>query len=701
MAENSCWSPGIMLPFRLSLRNKYFNMLKYLSILIFLTGSAIAQNYSKSAWHIEATKIDPANYYGITVANGMIGLVSSPEPMKVADVVLNGVYDNYQRGRVSNILKTFNHMNMNLDLNGRRIGGADISNYAQVLDMKTAVLTTTFEVSGKVKIKHNLMALRHLPFTAMAEVEITAIDDVEIMPMSVIEAPAHLNDIRNYYSEIDRPHVLIPLLTSVADSPSGKHQVAASTSFIFTEPHGQEPDIIHEDWDYNMHLAKFKKHLKKGETYTFSVVGSACSTEHYDDPHNEAERLTIFAALEGKDRLLEKHKETWNELWESDILIEGDLEVQKDIRSALYHLYSFARAGTAYSLSPMGLSGLGYNGHVFWDTELWMYPPLLMLQPDIARSLLEYRFERLEAAKQNAFSHGYKGAMFPWESAEDGSEDTPVWALTGPFQHHISGCIGWACWKYYQVTGDKEWLRQRGYPILKEVADFWASRVERNGPGRYDINNVIGANEWQENIDNNAFTNGMAVTVLRYADQAAKELGLSADPDWAHVAENIPVLKFPDGVTKENATYNGEEIKQADVNLLAYPLDIISGENQIRKDLEYYEPRMSPEGPAMGFSVLATLHARLGQPDKAYEIFVRSYQPNEVPPFGVLAETAGGTNPYFATGAGGMLQAVLSGFGGLDITDAGIKLSKMSLPKKWKSLTITGAGANEEIFKSE
>lgn len=157
------------------------------------------------------------------------------------------------------------------------------------------------------------------------------------------------------------------------------------------------------------------------------------------------------------------------------------------MRSALYHLYSFAREGTAYSLSPMGLSGLGYNGHVFWDAEVWMFPPLLALQPEIAKSMLEYRFQRLAAARQNALSHGFKGAMFPWESASEGQESTPVWALTGPFQQHVTGCVGWAFWQYYEVTQDRQWLRERGYPVLKEVADFWASRVERNGPGRYDI----------------------------------------------------------------------------------------------------------------------------------------------------------------------------------------------------------------------
>jgi protein-glucosylgalactosylhydroxylysine glucosidase len=655
-------------------------------------------SFSQDAWTIEASKIDPNNYYGVTVANGMIGIVSSPEPMKVKDVVLNGVYDYYQRGRVSNILKTFNHLNMNMDVDGRRIGIQDISDYRQTLDMKKGILITTYSVGDKVSVKHSMMALRHLPYTAMSIVEVTAKKEVRITPMSVIEAPNHLVDVRNTYSQIDRPHVMIPLLTSAGKSPSGKHTLAVSNSIIFSEAHGQEPELVHEDWDYNMHLVKFNKSMKAGETYSFSVVASATSTEHYQDPVNEAERLTIFAKLEGTARLLQRHLAEWEKLWKSDVVIDGDIQTQKDVRFAMYHLYSFAREGTAYSLSPMGLSGLGYNGHVFWDTELWMYPPLLALHPEIAKSLLEYRFQRLGAAKQNAFSHGYQGAMFPWESSDEGSEDTPVWALTGPFQHHITGCVGWAFWKYYQVTKDKIWLRERGYPVLKEVADFWASRVERKSPGHYEINNVIGANEWEENIDNNAFTNGMAITALRYSSQAAKELGLVPNPDWDHVAQNIPILKFPDGTTKENATYDGKMIKQADVNLLAFPLEIVNDKMQIEKDLKYYEPRMSPEGPAMGNSVLSLLYSRLGNYDKANEWFSKSYKPNQVPPFGVLAETAGGTNPYFATGAGGFLQAVIFGYGGLQITDNGIIQVKTKLPKNWKSLDIKGIGVTHASF---
>jgi trehalose/maltose hydrolase-like predicted phosphorylase len=671
-------------------------LLTFYLLLIGITLGAQAPN--TSSWLIVGENIDPANYYGITVANGMIGLVSSPEPMRVKDVVLNGAYDNYLRGRVSNILKGFNFVNMNLDIDGRRIGRKDISQYKQTLDMRQAQLTTTFDVGDKVSVSHSVMALRHLPYCALSIVEITAKKDVTITPASVIEAPEMLQDVRNYFAEIDRPHILIPLLSSVGKSPTGKYTVAASNAFIFEEPHGSEPDLIHEDWDYNMHLLKFHKKLKAGTTYRFAVVGTIISSAHTIDAHNEAERLTIYAALEKTDRLLKRHRAEWAKLWASDVLIEGDVAATRDVHSAMYHLYSFAREGTSYSLSPMGLSGLGYNGHVFWDTELWMYPPLLLLQPEMAKSLLEFRFNLLDEAKQNAFSHGYKGAMYPWESTTTGQEETPVWALTGPFQHHITGCVGWAAWQYYLVTKDKTWLQTRGWPMLKEIADFWASRVDRNGPGKYDILNVIGANEWQENIDNNAFTNGMAKTVLQYATDAAKELGLTPDPDWMLVAANIPILKFPDGTTKENATYNGEIIKQADVNLLAYPLKVITDPAQIKKDLIYYEPRMAPDGPAMGDAILTVSAARGGDAEKAYELWVKSYKPNEVPPFGVLSETAGGTNPYFATGAGGFLQATIMGFGGLDITPQGIVQLKTKLPNRWKSMTITGIGPEKRTF---
>lgn len=629
----------------------------------------------------------------------MIGIVSSPEPLKVKDVVLAGAYDLYGRGRVSNFLRSFNLLNMRLEIDGRVVDAKTISNFQQELDMKEAKFSASFDYMDKATVRYSYYSLRHLPYTVLMDVVVSAKKDITLQGSSIMEAPDALRDVENYYNEIDRPHIVISLLSSSAKSPTGKLLMCASNSFLFSEPHGQEPKVIHEMWDNNMHLMKFSRKMKAGESYAYSVVGSSVTSAHHTDPLNEAERLTIYAKLEGRERLLQFHQKAWNELWQSDIIIEGDDQSQQDVHSMLYHLYSFVREGTALSPSPMGLSGLGYNGHVFWDTELWMYPALLVMQPGLAKSMMEYRYQRLEAAKRNAFSKGFKGAMFPWESAESGAEETPVWALSGPFEHHITADVAIAAWNYFLVTQDKEWLKEKGWPILKETADFWTSRVERNGPGQYDIKNVVAADEWAENVDNNAFTNAAAKANLQFATQAAKILGMVPNADWMVVANNIPILKMNDGVTREHATYKGEGIKQADVNLLAYPLKEITNKDQIKKDLTYYESRVPDEGtPAMTQAVFTTLYARLGDGEKAYHWFKDAYVPNLNPPFRVIAETKGGTNPYFATGAGGILQAVIMGFGGIDITPMGLQQLKTSLPKNWKSLTLTGVGPQKKKF---
>lgn len=673
-------------------------ILKTAVLLLFVITKTYAQ------WEIKADKIYPTNYYGVTVANGMIGLTSSPEPMRVKEVVLNGAFDTYGRGRVANIMKVFEFANMDLDVDGRRLDKNDMSNYTQAINMKTATLSTRFE-HEKVTVSSNMMALRHLPHTALIEVIIKAKADCQITPHSFIQAPDVLRDVKNFYHLIDRPHSLIPLMTSVANSPTGKFTVAASNSIIFEEERGKEPQLIHEEWDFGMHRLKFTKNLKAGETYKFAIVGSVISSVHVADAHNEAERLTIFAALERTQRLKDKHTEAWGKLWESDIIIEGDAEAQRAAHFAMYNLYSFCREGQAYSLSPMGLSGLGYNGHVFWDTELWMYPPLLLLQPNMAKSLLDYRFERMEAARFNAKAHGFKGVQFPWESDNDGQESCPVWALTGPFQHHITGCVGFSFWKYYQVTKDKQWLAAKGYPMLKEVAEFWVSRAEKKNDGKYHIINVVCADEWAENVDDNAFTNGMAKEVLAYANLAAKELGMPENTTWTEVEKGLVILKMADGTTREHASYNGEIIKQADVNLLSYPLKQVTDAATVKKDLDYYwkaladnQPGRKGQSPAMAHGVFSILNARLGNTETAYAQYMDSYKPNEAPPFGVLAETAGGTNPYFATGAGGYLQTLLNGWGGLDVTAEGIIQLKTKLPKNWKSLTLKGIGPDKKTF---
>ena len=149
---------------------------------------------------------------------------------------------------------------------------------------------------------------------------------------------------------------------------------------------------------------------------------------------------------------------------------------------------------------------------------------------------------------------------------------------------------------------------------------------------------------------------------------------------------------------KEHKAYDGAVVKQADVNLLSYPLNILTGKENIKKNVDYYSKKIYEDGPAMGNAILAILYAQLGDREKSYEFFKKSYLSNKRPPFGVLSESAFSNNPYFCTGAGGLLQVLLSGFGGLRITDKGIVQEKPLLPPHWKSLTLKGIGLDKKSF---
>ncbi len=155
-------------------------------------------------------------------------------------------------------------------------------------------------------------------------------------------------------------------------------------------------------------------------------------------------------------------------------------------------------------------------------------------------------------------------------------------------------------------------------------------------------------------------------------------------------------------MTKEHDTYNGASIKQADVNLLAYPLNTIQDKEQIRKDLKYYQEKVpNKKTPAMTKAIFALLYSRLGEGEESYKWFKESYEPNLLPPFRVLAETEEGDNPYFLTGAGGALQAVMMGFAGVDMDEKGtLKSTKNALPPNWKKVTVKGIGTGNITFSN-
>ena len=656
-----------------------------------------AQN---DGWHISTSETQ--NYTGIVLANGRIGILPSAKPFGIGQIILNNVYEKASELGVSQILKGMNFGNLKISIDGETITEANISDWKQTLMMKEAGFKTSFKFMDKAEISYTIYALRNVPYSGYIDISIKAIQSIELDVSATIEMPEDLKTPNSTFRILEDAEVTMPILQTVATSKFGKHQVATSGTFIWHDLNSgsaeERPELTHKMISENLNSLSFSSTLKANETLDFAWTAAQCTTQDFNDPQTESERFVIFNLLTPKADLLEEHKALWNTLWEGDIIIEGDVETQQDVRLALYHLYAFGRGDSNLSIAPMGLSSQSYNGHIFWDTELWMFPPLLLLNQDIAKSLVNYRSDRLEKAKQKAINFGYKGAMFPWESDETGEEATPAWALTGTFEHHITADVAIAFWNYFLVTKDEKWLAEKGYPMLKEIADFWVSRSTINKDGSYSIKNVVGANEFAPNVTDNAFTSGAAITALRYAIEASEVLNISINSDWKNVADNLRILKLVNGATKEHSTYEGEIIKQADANLLAFPLNIVNKKEDIVKDLNYYEPKLSPEGPAMGKAIFAVIHARLGNTEEAFRLFKEGYEPNKRPPFGALAESATSNNPYFVTGAGGMLQSILFGFGGLYITEDGIIQKNAVLPKAWKSLTIKGVGVDKKTF---
>ena len=203
----------------------------------------------------------------------------------------------------------------------------------------------------------------------------------------------------------------------------------------------------------------------------------------------------------------------------SDILIEGDAKAQQVVHSELYYLLASSTAGTAWADGACAITP-GYVNHVFWDNDTWIFPALLLLHPERARSLVDFRSRTLEAARERARVRGFAGAMYPWESdPENGSEQTPHFAyVLGESEIHVNADVAIAQWQYYLATQDRAWLRAHGWPVIREVARFWASRATYDaGERHYAIAHVTSVAESNTDMTNDTFTNLSAAKALTIA----------------------------------------------------------------------------------------------------------------------------------------------------------------------------------------
>ncbi|MHA6801874.1 glycosyl hydrolase family 65 protein [Salinifilum ghardaiensis] len=431
--------------------------------------------------------------------------------------------------------------------------------------------------------------------------------------------------------------------------------------------------------------------VQQGRSYQLTkFVGVDTGRQHAD----AAAKHSRSAADRGWDGVWEEHVRKWLQLWRSDVRTPGREDMQRWLRSTRYAVLSSTRAEGAHALGPAGLSSDNYAGLAFWDTELWMYPNLLLQNPEIAKSMVEYREKLLPAAKRNASAIGQQGAFYPWTSANSGDlqEDCHSWdpphCLT---QNHLQSDVAFAAWQYYLATGDRQWLREHGWPVMREIARYWAGRVTPNDDGSYSIENVAGPDEYSNGVDDGVFTNAGAAIALRKAARAAQVIGADAPQEWRHIADN---LRIPFDAQNERfvqyAGYDGHEIKQADTVLLQYPLEWPMSDEVARNTLDYYAQRTDPDGPAMTDAVHAIDAAEIGEPGCVTNTYLeRSVRPFMEEPFAQFSEARGETAGEdagapalnFLTGGGGFQQAFTHGLTGLRLREDAVELDPMLPPQ--------------------
>ena len=414
-----------------------------------------------------------------------------------------------------------------------------------------------------------------------------------------------------------------------------------------------------------------------GDTYTFSELVSIVSSADSPNPVALAASSAAAARTLGYDAAAARNAAAWQKRWETDIEIDGDAELQREVRSMLFYLMCSADSGTGLAIPPMGLSSGGYYGHVFWDSDTWMFPALVLTHPDIARSLVGFRARTLGAAEANARANGYRGAMYPWEADERGHETTPHFASQNAhLEIHVNGDVAMAQWQYYLATGDSAWLARTGFPVLRATANFWVSRATYDSArAGYDIDSVVSVAEGLVGVNNDAYTNAVARKNLEAATAAARRLGRTPDPRWLDVASR---LRMPfDSATQSYRTYEGApDSSTANITpLLSYPLGVPMTDHAKRTHLERTVRNIADEaaGAMMGVTLLSVDAAELGDRALVDSLLPYSYRSHTHGPFLMLSETPTNGAVNFLTGAGGFLQQVIFGYTGYRLGDGGLE----------------------------
>jgi Trehalose and maltose hydrolases (possible phosphorylases) len=627
------------------------------------------------------------------------------------------------------VINAVNFIKMNFLIDGQKLdlNTDKISDFTLDLNMKNATLTRSFVVDkNNSQVKFNFVR-----FLSVAQKELSvqkvsfeniSDHDVDIKVISSLDA-----DVKNEDANYDERFWNVLEITDdslIAETIPNKFGTPRFTSGMQVGYVTDMKEVTHEVTD--LETAKtFEATVKPQETKTIQkrvVVVTSRDYESVDDLRDAMEGISAKVAKYDYDTLFAAHENVWVERWnQSDIKIDGDTDAQQGMRFNLFGLFTtYSGEDSRLNIGPKGFTGEKYGGATYWDTEAFCIPVYLgVSKPEVSRNLLMYRYNQLDGAYVNAKEQGLKGALFPMVTF-NGIECHNEWEIT--FEEiHRNGDIAFAIYNYTRYTGDKSFVLHEGSKILTEMSRFWADRVHfSERKGQYMIHGVTGPDEYENNVDNNWYTNFLARWTLKYTlqvlgevdqDQLTKLAVSDAEKkQWQEIVDKMylpydedlgifvqhdgfldkdiqPVSSIPKDQLPINQHWSWDKIlrspyiKQGDVLQGIWDFIDDFSEREKKRNFDFYEPLTVHES-SLSPAIHSVLAADLHYEDKAVELYERTAR---LDLDNYNNDTSDGL--HITSMTGGWL-AMVQGFAGMRVHDDGTLSYKPFLPKKWNSYSF-------------
>jgi hypothetical glycosyl hydrolase len=727
--------------------------------VIYLFDYSIEQNYR--LWIISEYEFEPKHLNRIESlyhqANGYMGIRAANEEQYLGEkrgMFVSGTFNKFDSNEVPELPNVPDLINIQIEIDGEILSlcHGDFENYEILLNLKSAALIRQFTYKTKKGASIEFYFQRLLSVVdkhvIAQKIELISDRDVRLKVKSGIDGTITNTGVQHFRTGEKRMFGN-KILQCNFETTQSKIKFCLLTGFNWfcnrkeIRPEGQL------EMSSRTISMNFAIDVKRNEVWSLEKISSVHTSldkewqgQSYSDLKAETISIILHNMEKGFAALKAENERSWNLFWKKhDVVIKTNNPFQQiAIRYAILQIAMMTPGhDNRMNIGAKGLSGESYKGHTFWDTEIYLLPFWIATEPKIARSLLEYRYLSLDGARKKAVENGYKGAMYPWESAwiTDG-EVTPKWGdadistgyplqiICGDIEQHITADVAYGVWYYYQSTGDDDFMEKSGYEIIFETATFWQSRWNWDKlMGRYVITDVIGPDEYKEHINNNAFTNYMShwnVTLAieyyeklerenkplidkfedkfsikrfyklwkekvskLYLPQVNQDLILPQDDLYLHLPE-IPIERYKNNQKRAEILkeYNMHQIsrmqisKQADVLMLMYLRSDLFSDEVKEKNFYYYEPKCLHDS-SLSYSIHSIMASEIGDLKLAGDLFQKalSIDLNNNP----LAAAEG----IHAASMGGIWQCIVNGFAGIRLTADYLQIAPR-LPDEFESI---------------